>query len=102
MQDYDVNIICIKTEADIKWNLCGRRQTKESNVHISVQVPIKQNWNWKHNQRLVSTLLKMMVETINEHLKTFMKLMYLCKSFSNPKRYRQYKKSSYCQIPYGG
>ena len=35
MQDYDVNIICIKTEADVKWNLCGRRQTKESNVHIS-------------------------------------------------------------------
>ena len=38
MQDYSVNIICINTywtETDVKWDLCGRRQTKENHVYIS-------------------------------------------------------------------
>ena len=38
MQDYGVNIIHINTywnEDDIKWNFCGKRQTKEVYVHIS-------------------------------------------------------------------
>ena len=37
IQDSDVNIIRINTywtEADVKWNLCGKRQMKENCVHI--------------------------------------------------------------------
>ena len=37
LQDSDVNIIRINTywtEADVKWNLCGKRQMKENYVHV--------------------------------------------------------------------